>query len=220
MDTILKTTLDFLSSFPTFFSFIYPILYLSKFKSNNKAYRYFTVYLVLIGLVQLTMRVVIKFDWADSNLFMFIYFMTFQFVFLSLFFHALLRRKVILVLLGIVLCILAGQYIFDPNLYFKYNPVGIVITQIVLVIYSLVYFYKSLSLREEFVIVNYGIFIYLLSSVLIFASGNLVFNKFVPKVVLTHLYDLNLVLYFVFQLFIVIEWIKNYSGWFKKTIRY
>lgn len=219
MDAILKAILDFLSSFPTYFSLCYPILYLSKFKNNNMAYRYFTIYLVLIGLVQLVMRLVIKLDLTETNLYMFVYFMTFQFIFLSMFFYSLLKHRVILLLMGVVLSFLLIQYLLDPTLYFKYNPIGIVVTQIVLVLYSLVYFYKSLSLKEEFVIVNYGIFIYLISSVLIFASGNLVFNKFVPEVVLSNLNDLNLVLYFVFQLFIVIEWVKNYSGWFKKTSR-
>lgn len=217
MSSIFKDILDVLGNVPTYFSFIYPIFYLLKYKNNTSAYKYFTLYLVSMALVQLIMKLYVKLELGDSNLFMFIYFMTFQFVLLSFFFYDLLRYRLILVLMSLVLIFLGIQYAFEPELYYRYNPTGIIITQAILVIYALLYFYRSLSNRKQFAIVTYGMFIYLISSILIFASGNLVFNKYIPKSLLSNLQDLNLVLYFVFQLFIVVEWVKNYSGFFKKT---
>jgi hypothetical protein len=85
-----------------------------------------------------------------------------------------------------------------------------IITHAILVLYALLYFYKSLSGKGEFLIVNVGVFFYLLSSTLIFASGNLVFNLNVSKSVVDILIQVNVDLYLVFQILIFIEWYRNY----------
>lgn len=169
-----------------------------------------------MAAVELSMVLYIDLGLGDTNLFLFVYYLVAQFVCLSLFFYSLLKQNWIRWMLLLVLGLLLIQYVLEPSLYFKYNPLGTLITQLVLVFYSLFYFYDSLSGKGRFTIVNYGIFLYLLSSILIFASGNLVFNDLVPEIISHHLQDLNLVLYFVFQIFIIFEWVKHYSGWFKK----
>ncbi|WP_217629431.1 hypothetical protein [Ulvibacter litoralis] len=110
---------------------------------------------------------------------------------------------------SIALLFFIFQYIDDPELSAKYNPLGSAIAQIIIVIYSLLYFYRLLSAKGEFLIVNIGVFFYMLISILIFAAGNLVFvDEF--KSVSSIMRNLNAVFYFVFQVLILLEWGKNY----------
>lgn len=111
---------------------------------------------------------------------------------------------------------LGYQYASDSNMFFRYNAIGIAITQILLVVYSVVYFYHSLRGKVKFIIVNIGLLLYLISSTLIFASGNLVFNVNISESMNFLLVNLKRVLYFIFQILIFIEWRKNY---YKKTLR-
>jgi hypothetical protein len=111
----------------------------------------------------------------------------------------------------LVLLFVAYQLVSTPSMIDHYNPIGITITQIILVGYSIMYFYKSLSGHRQFLIVNIGIFFYLLASTLIFASGNLVFNLNFSKEVSNTLGKANDLLYLVFQILILAEWWKNYS---------
>jgi hypothetical protein len=111
-----------------------------------------------------------------------------------------------------VLLVLAYQYFETPSLFFIYNAFGVALTQGILVIYALIYFYNFIKGDAEFLLVNIGLFFYLLSSILIFASGNLIFDlKEVFKFGYKLLMDLNDVLYFGLQILIFVEWLKNYS---------
>ncbi len=191
-------------------SVLYPLLYLSGFSRNRKAFKYFTVYLLIIGFIQISMRSYKLVTIGESNLFFFIYYFVLQFIMLSLFYKELLGYKWINVITGITLLIVGYQYFTEPELYFKYNPIGSSVTQLILVVYSMLYFYKSLSGKREFLIINVGLFVYLLSSLLIFAAGNLVLNDSFPDYIPELLNHSNLVLFFLFQVLIVVEWFRNY----------
>ena len=201
---------DNLGTVIIFMSVLYPLLYLTRFTKNSKAFKYFTIYLLIIGTIQISMQTYILVTMGDSNLFFFIYYFILQFIMLSLFYKELLGYKWINIITGIVLLLIAYQYVTEPSLYFKYNPIGSSITQLIIVVYSLLYFYKSLTGKREFLIVNVGLFIYLLSSLLIFASGNLAlldsFPEYIPKL----LHSSNLALYLILQILIVVEWFRNY----------
>ncbi len=82
------------------------------------------------------------------------------------------------------------------------------ITHAMIVLYAVSHFYKSLNSKGQFVIVNVGIFLYLLSSALIFSAGNLVFNF--SEEMNFILINTNRVLYLVFQILIFAEWYRNY----------
>ncbi len=192
------------------FSALYPLLYLTGFTRNSKAFKYFTIYLLIIGFIQISMRSYKLVTMGESNLFFFIYYFVLQFTVLSLFYKQLLGYKWINIITGITLLIIGYQYFTDPELYFKYNPIGSSVTQLILVVYSMLYFYKSLSGKREFLIINVGLFIYLLSSLLIFAAGNLVLNNSIPDYIPKLLVQSNLVLFFLFQVLIVVEWFRNY----------
>ena len=206
----METFEEVISLITYYFSFIYPLLYLKGFVFNGKAFKIFTIYLLVISVIQLFSKLVIKVWELDSNLFLSHYYFIFQFVLLSLFYVQLLRFKWIYYVLGLVMVFLAYQYINDPSLYFRYNAIGMFLTHVLIVAYALVYLYKSLDGKKEFTIVNIGVFIYLLSSSLIFASGNLVFNIDVPESFSALLIYINKFLFFVFQILIFTEWYRNY----------
>ncbi len=202
--------LDLIRDITIYFSIFYPLLYIKSFVSNNKAFKIFTIYLVVIAIIQFSLVLIVKMK-LGSNIFLSHFYFTTQFVLLSLFYAELLKFKWIIIVMTLVLIGVAYQFIDDPSLFYRYNPSGFTVTQLLIVIYALLYFYKSLSKKNEFLIVNIGIFFYLLSSALIFASGNLIFDVSISESVSATLGDINIVLYLAFQFLIFVEWWKNYS---------
>ena len=201
--------IKFILEFIIYFSIFLSLLYIRSFIRNNKAFKLFTIYLIVISIIQLSSFLIIK-SGGESNLFLSHYYFISQFILLSLFFKELLKFKWISWVLYIGLLLIGYQYIIEPNLYFQYNTIGMAITQTFIVIYSLLYFYKSLSGKNEFILVNIGLFFYLLSSTLIFASGNLVFDLSIREQVSRLLNIINAVLYLVFQLLIFVECWRNH----------
>lgn len=200
-----------LGDFTVFSSLACAILYFKGFIKNDKAFRIFAIYLLLISLILMTSYFVGRGGARQPNLFLSHYYFIVQFVLLSMFYKQLLGFKWIYWVLITVLILLSYQYIKDPDMYFRYNPLGMTVTQSALVLYSILYFYKCLNYKGEFLLVNIGIFFYLLSSILIFASGNLVFNLDIPTSALDTLIGLNTILYLIFQILIVIEWYRIYK---------
>ncbi len=190
-------------------SIVLSILYLLSFTRNSKAYKFLTAYLVFICVIQVLSFYLVRVK-SENNIFLSHYYYVSQFITLSLFYYYLLRQKWILWVLGIVFVYLGYQYINEPGLYFKYNSLGIALTQTVLVLFALWYLYQSISVKNEFILVNIGMFIYLLSSVIIFAFGNLVFDIEVPRYISRFLNDLNAVFYLLLQGLFVVEWYRNY----------
>ena len=184
------------------------IIYSISFVRNNKAYRIFVFYLLLIAIIQIGAYYVGRGKLHKPNLYYSHYYYITQFLLLSAFYLELLKWKWIALITILVVFFLAYQYIEDPSIYFKYNSIGMIITNMIIVIYSMFYLYKTLSVKGEFVIVNTGILVYLLSSTLIFASGNLGL-EFSEKTFYM-LVNTNRVLYLVFLILILIEWYRNY----------
>ncbi len=189
--------------------------YLKSFARKSKAFKIFTIYLVSMSIIQVSSTFLGKIL-HQENLFLSHYFFIAQFLFLSLFYKELLKSKYIIGVLIFGLIYIIYQYFDDPNLYFKYNAIGITITQSIIVIYTIIYFYKSLAINNKFIVINIGVFLYLTSSTLIFASGNLIFNLKISEAMNYLLININRILYFVFQILIFIEWRKNY---YKKTLK-
>ena len=208
--------IDFIIDFTIYFSIFLSLLYLKSFIKNNKAFKIFTIYLVVISLIQLASQIIIK-NGAESNLFLSHYYFISQFILLSLFYKKLLNFKWISWVLYIALLFFGYQYINDTELYSRYNTLGMVFTQAIIVVYAILYFYHSLIGKNEFILINIGLFFYLLSSTLIFASGNLVLDINIPMEISTLLFDINAILYLLFQLLIFIEWWRKHRTIFLKS---
>lgn len=184
------------------------IIYSISFVRNNKAYRIFVVYLLLIALIQIGAYYVGRGKLHKSNLYYSHFYYITQFLLLSTFYLELLKWKWIKLITGLTVLFLVYQYIEDPSIFYKYNSIGMIITNMILVVYSIFYLYRTLSVKGEFIIANIGILIYLMSSTLIFASGNLGLEFSERTFYL--LVNTNRVLYLVFLILILIEWYLNY----------
>jgi len=211
-------TLDFFAIFgviTTVFTVVNAVLYLRGYSFQNIAFRYFAVYVLMLSFTEVLGFVLGKM-FHVSNLFVVSLYTVLQFGFLSFFYASLLKSNWVKVICGVVFLILIGQFIAEPNLLLKYNPLGTIMTHLVLVSYAVIYFYRSLNKTKEFIIVNSGVFIYLLASALIFASGNLVLFLDLPENTYLILINVNRVLFCVYQVFICVEWYRNYRP--KKSI--
>lgn len=201
---------DTLSEIVHYLSILYPVLYVVGYKNYGRAYKIFSIYLLGIAVIQMIMNIVTEAHLTETNLYMFVYYFVFQFIMLSFFYKKLLGFRWIHYVTVIALIFFCYQYIEKPSMYFEYNPIGVIVGQGTIVIYSLLYFYKLLSEKGEFMIVNIGVFFYLLSSMLIFASGNMALKIEFSNNLAQILSSTNLILYFVFQILIIVEWYRNY----------
>ncbi len=191
------------------------VLYI-KALHKNKAFIVFTIFLITISIIQ-TATTLLSSVFHQNNLYLSTIFFISQFLLLSTFYNFLLKKRIILYTSLVTSIFLTYQYVNDWNLFYIYNSIGISLTNSILIVYSLVYLYNSINKRKpQFLITNIGIFLYLICSTLIFASGNLVFNINVSFEMYDLLFKLNAFLYIIFQILIFIEWRKNY---YQKTLR-
>ncbi|OEJ98866.1 hypothetical protein A8C32_06670 [Flavivirga aquatica] len=193
------------------FLLVNTILYFRAY-NKNISLKIFTFYLLTVLVVQLVFNYL--YIMGINNLFLSHFYFIFQFVFLSLFYWKLFKtyknkRIVEIVFIGIML-ILAFQYVKTPSIYFKFNLLEIILTSLSIVSFSVMYFYNALTEKIEYAYVNYGIFIYLISSTLIFCSGNLinVLNSTMNRL----FWILNSVLFIVYQVLIFIQWHKIFKS--------
>ncbi|MAQ75405.1 MAG: hypothetical protein CL613_03615 [Aquimarina sp.] len=152
-----------------------------------------------------------------QNLFLSHFYFISQFILLSLFYERIIGKKYLRVILYSILFLLCIQYYLNPQLISQYNSLGIGVTQSLLILYSILYLAKSLKIDKiDFLIINVGLLIYLIVSVLVFVAGNLSLDLNIPKKLYRILIYINLIFYIIFQTLIFIEWRKNY---YKKTLR-
>lgn len=207
---------DLLANMGCLFLFVNLLLFSLKFRGNGKAYKIFTVYLLVVLAVQLPSFFLKSLH--INNLFLSHFYFLGQFLFLGLFYKSLftnlLQKKIINI--GFVCCfiILGIQYSLDTSLVFKFNLFEIFLTSFLLIIYSVFHFYNMLSDKKEFYYINIGIMLYLFGSTILFFVGNLTALMSAEMSKIT--WVTNALLYVVYQLFIVFEWYKSFS---KKTIQ-
>ena len=186
-------------------------------KQNSKAYRVIVYYLLLTLIIQLLSAMIAYSNKTinnGDNLFLSHFYFIGQFILLSLFYFHLLKMKILkktllLITLGVTF-LLCYIFIDNHNIFFQFSLTEIVACSLPIVLYSLFYFFESFGVEnKKYLILNSGIFIYLLCSTLIFSSGNLIngiSNLLTAKMVWT----INVSLYLVYQTLIFIEWYKNF----------
>jgi|TARA_R110002020_G_scaffold199778_2_gene401472 hypothetical protein len=192
----------------TIVSIILAVLYVIGFTKNGKAYRYFTCYLILVAVIQIIMYVYA--GKKMNNIFLFHYYFIGQFIFLSLFYKELIQKKWVLYILVLVLIGLGTNYAIHPEIFNEYHTIGVSITQSIIVVYALIYYYQSLTGRNLFLLVNTGILLYFMTSILFFASGNLIIDLNLPKETQRYIGIVNQFLYFIFLVLIFIEWYRSH----------
>ncbi len=187
-------------------------LYLIKFKKETKANRIFTVYLLLMSLVQFSALYVGSIGY--KNLFLSHFYFIFQFLLLSLFYKQILsgriQKKVVIVSMIVCSMTLALQYILDFSQFDKFNLLEIFITSFPIIVYALFHFYNILNESKKFYYINLGVFGYLFGSTFLFLCGNLTIGLNLSLEWFTMIWLLNSFLYIYYQIFILIEWIRTH----------
>lgn len=199
--------LDTFSDSSTVLLVINSILYSKHVTSKSLVYRYFSIYLILMAINQLANTILFEFE--IHNIFLSNTYLIVQFFMLSLFYYEMFRvkqqRKYILIVMSVLLIILGVQYIWTPDLFWQYNPFGVITTSSVLIFYSIIYFFYHISDKQlRLYLVNSGILIYLLGTILLFSIAK-VGLKLDPDIEIA-LWILNAIIFLVFQVIITAQW--------------
>lgn len=188
--------------------FLNLVLYAKFFFKQGKAFKIFTVYLFGTVVIQIISKIFLIL--YENNLFMSHFYFIGQFVLLSLFFKNLYKTKtqnrIANWILIIGISVLAGQYLIDPNVFFKFNLLEIFVTSFLIIIMAAIHLYNLLCEEKVFYYCTIGIMMYLSGSTILFFVGNLtaILSKeyqFIP-------WTLNAVLVVIYHLFILFEWRK------------
>lgn len=183
------------------------VLYSKFIVSKDLAYKYFAIYLLCTAINQLTGTIL--FELEIPNLYLANTYLIMQFLMLSLFYYEIFKeqkkRKYILVMMFILLTVLGVQYAWTPDLFFQYNTVGVIVTSTVLIFYSITYFFNYISDKElKLYLVNSGILIYLLGTILLFSIANIGLK--LEQETEIALWILNAFIFLVFQVIILVQW--------------
>ncbi|WP_426479082.1 hypothetical protein ACP3T3_06430 [Chryseobacterium sp. CBSDS_008] len=179
------------------------------FSRSGKACAFFISYLAWILLCEIVFYVLNS--QKINNLFFSHYYLIGQFVLLGLFFHEILTEKyqkktarTLLVTIPIVLVI---QYMIDPEKYYVFNLFEIFVTSYSIIILALFHLYNILDTEKKYNYISLGLLLYLISSTVIFLSGNLytVMNRKLHK----EIWVLNVVMFIVYQIFILTEYLSS-----------
>lgn len=188
------------------------VAYFTGFTHKSKAGKYFAVYLLSTFIIQSAVEICAAEN--VNNHFLSTYYLFSQFVLLSCFFYYLSNdshKKVAVAIKYISITITAGlllQYIFSPLLYFSFNSIGFLVTTMALIVYSVIYLYRLLSGSLPFHYTTIGIFIYLISTSVIFAAASSIVQFSNETGVF--LWKINAWMFIIYQLLILYEWKQTY----------
>jgi len=202
--------LDIFSDSSTVVLILNAALYAKFIVSKDFAYKCFAIYLILMAINQTL--VTISFEFKIDNTLLANTYMILQFVMLSLFYYAIFKeqkhRKYILIILFTVSIILGVQYAWTPGLFHQYNPYGIIATSTILIFYAITYFFHHISDKElKLYLVNSGILIYLLGTILLFSIAKAGLK--IEREIEVALWILNAFIYLVFQVIITTQWFSD-----------
>ena len=185
--------------------------------TKEKVVKILAIYLVVILFIQILSNVLFYFS-IPNLLVSHLYFIV-QFILLSWFYREVFlkntHKKLVNYILVSVLSLVLLSFLINPEYITKFNLYEIILTTVPLVLYSILHVFNSLSnLSKSFSYLNAGILFYLLTSTIIFISGNMIIES--PEFYNMAWY-VNMILYLLYQITILIEWWKNFSP---RSIKY
>lgn len=184
-------------------------VYCIGFSKTGKAYTFFISYLAWILICEIVFYVLNS--QKINNLFFSHYYLIGQFVLLGLFFHEILsekyQKKTALILLMSIPVILFIQYMIYPEKYYVFNLFEIFVTSYSIIILALFHLYNILDTEKKYNYISLGLLLYLISSTVIFLSGNLytVMNRKLHK----EIWVFNVIMFIVYQIFILAEYLSS-----------
>lgn len=182
------------------------LLFLSRIRNANREMRLFTVYLLVIAIIQLSSSYLSRNQM--NNLFLSHFYFILQFIGLGTFYLLLLKEHIqirfVKISMATCLILLGLQYYLDPDVYYNFNLFEIFLTSFLIVIYALFHFYNIMNESRQYYYLNTGIFVYIFVSSVLFLSGNLMSTIAMQYVDI--IWTLNGIMYVIFQIFIFLEW--------------
>ncbi|MCC3217132.1 hypothetical protein LIV57_17830 [Chryseobacterium sp. X308] len=184
-------------------------VYCIGFSGRGKAYTFFIGYLVWILVCEIVFYVLNS--QKINNLFFSHYYLIGQFLLLGLFFHEIVtekyQKKTARTLLIIIPVVLVIQYIIYPEKYYVFNLFEIFVTSYSIIILALFHLYNILDTQKKYNYISLGLLLYLISSTVIFLSGNLytVMNRKLHK----EIWVFNVVMFIVYQIFILTDYLSS-----------
>lgn len=146
-------------------SFIVAILYLIGFKKKSKAYKTFSLFLIINVSLNFISDKLYPWFKIYNHFFINIIFL-FQFGFLSLFysysFDSKKWRNLVEILLILVVGYLSIKYLVFPESFFVFHYQDIYITVFPIIVYGIVYLYNEYDYPQELYYANLGILMYLI----------------------------------------------------------
>ncbi|MFZ4929330.1 hypothetical protein [Chryseobacterium sp. Mn2064] len=185
------------------------VVYCIGFFGSGRAYTFFISYLAWLLICEVVFYV-LNYQ-KINNLFFSHYYLIGQFLLLGLFFHEILtetyQKKTARFLLAIIPAVLVIQYIMYPEKYYVFNLFEIFVTSYSIIILALFHLYNTLDAQKKYNYISLGLLLYLISSTVIFLSGNLytVMNSQLHK----EIWVLNVVMFIVYQIFIFTEYLSS-----------
>lgn len=203
--------LRIISTISTVILIINCIIYLKSFSSRARAFKVFSIYLLTISIIQVSSLIIGRLG-IENIVFSHFYFIT-QFILLLIFYKLLLRGRIIkrtieLTILAVSLLLII-HFIYDYLILFKFSLIEIMSCSIPIIVYSAIHLFQSLDNKDKsYLLISSGVFVYILCSTLIFASGNLMPD--LDPSINELIWNVNSYLYLTYQILIFIEWYKNF----------
>jgi hypothetical protein len=190
-----------------FLLIINAILFTAKIAGKDKNYRTITAYLITLSILE-TICNFYGILHPNENLFLSHFAFNSQFLILSYFFYNLftnlyLKRIVIITFVAVWL-ILIIQYCLYPALFWKINLFETLTISSILITYALIHLYNILGKEKKYFYFTIGLFMYLLSTCIIFISGNL--ELVFCEDPLIDIWIFNSLFYIIYQVFVYKEW--------------
>jgi len=138
------------------------------------------------------------------NIFVFIQFTCFSIYFIKIFDRSNIKCIIKYTMYLVVGCLLF-QYIVNIDFFIKYNPLGYLITMLPVIFYSVCAVFMSVLEKKlnKYLLINFGVIMYVSSSLLVFLSSNLLLDLKLYQ--FDYIYVLNNLMYIVFLTLILIN---------------
>lgn len=198
-----------ISLFGLLWLIINAILFIKTFKGKDQLYKILAIYLISLSIEEILCNMIgiLK---PNTNIFLTHFHFNLQFLFLSIFFYHFFKSlilKRIIVLIYILITISLGiQYYLHPDLFFMLNVLEVALISFTIIVYCLGAIYTMIDGKsQKYFNFFIGLMIYLMTSSLIFLSGNFTLIL-VEKPIFVDIWVFNTIAFITYQYFIYREW--------------
>ncbi|GLB53124.1 hypothetical protein NBRC110019_21640 [Neptunitalea chrysea] len=190
--------------------------FFTKKSANSPSLRRFRWYMWCIVVVQIIATYYAKHNWI--NLHLTHYYFNLQFITVSLLYRHLFRKKivkqVITYLIYLIPAFLTIRYLTDKDIYKNIYNVEVFLCSVPLIAYAVMYLYRSIEImNKKWIYFSAGIMLYLLSSSIVFSGYDILMKEYFFKGKEYYsFWFLNSIVYLLYQLLVILEWIENFRG--------